>query len=80
MTLKMSSFLYHRKTENIHSQQKIRRRRHLPHSKISEKVGRRKLSRYKYPKNILPKIYVPTDVSRGSDSDDLVTKNSQTIE
>ena len=37
------------------------------------------LWRYKYPKNISPKICGPTDVSRGSDSDDLVTKNSQTI-
>ena len=36
--------------------------------------------RYKYPKNILPKISGPTDVSRSSDSDDLVTKSSQTIE
>ena len=36
------------------------------------------LWRYKYPKNILPKICGPTDVSRGSDSDDLVTKSSQT--
>ena len=38
------------------------------------------VSGYKYSQNILPKIYVPTDVSRGSCSNDLVTKNSQTIE
>lgn len=38
------------------------------------------VSGYKYSENILPKIYVPTDVSRDCDSNDLVTKNSQTIE
>ena len=33
----------------------------------------------KYPNNISPKIYVPTDVSRCADSNDPATMSSQTV-